>query len=146
MAIKKNHPDCAVTLSIGEKTEESYRIYKNAGADRYLLRHETACDSHYNLLHPEEMQLSVRKNCLYTLKKLGYQTGAGMMIGSPGQTVESLAGAIRPAFDGYDCAQIGAAIYQVLDELERNGTLHRATRYIKGQFDGLKAPEDYMWL
>lgn len=91
MAIKKNHPDCAVTLSIGEKTEESYRIFKNAGADRYLLRHETACDSHYNLLHPEEMQLSVRKNCLYTLKKLGYQTGAGMMIGSPGQTVESLA-------------------------------------------------------
>lgn len=62
------------------------------------------------------------------------------------QTVSTLAEAIRPAFDGYDCAQIGAAIYQVLDELERNGTLHRATRYIKGQFDGLKAPEDYMWL
>ena len=62
------------------------------------------------------------------------------------QTVNSLAKAIRPAFDGYDCAQIGAAIYPVLDELERDGTLHRATRYIKGQFDGLKAPEDYMWL
>ncbi len=62
------------------------------------------------------------------------------------QTVSTLAAAIRPVFDGYDCGQVGAAIYQVLDELARDGKLHRAQRYIKGQFEGLKAPEDYMWL
>ena len=62
------------------------------------------------------------------------------------QTVATLAEAIRPAFEGYDCGQVGAAIYQVLDELERDGKLHRAQRYNKGQSEGLKAPEDYMWL
>ncbi len=62
------------------------------------------------------------------------------------QTVTTLAEAIRPVFDGYDCGQVGAAIYQILDELERDGALHRAQRLIKGQFEGLKAPEDYMWL
>lgn len=90
-SIKKEHPDSAVTLSIGEKSYESYEAFRKAGADRYLLRHETACPAHYGKLHPEEMQLSVRKQCLRDLKKLGFQTGAGMMIGSPGQTVETLA-------------------------------------------------------
>ena len=90
-SIKEKHPDCAVTLSIGEKSYESYELYKKAGADRYLLRHETACDSHYRMLHPEEMSLSVRKQCLKDLKMLGYQTGAGFMVGSPGQTMESIA-------------------------------------------------------
>lgn len=90
-SIKKEHPDSAVTLSIGEKAYESYAAFRKAGADRYLLRHETACPSHYGKLHPEEMQLAVRKQCLRDLKKLGFQTGAGMMIGSPGQTVETLA-------------------------------------------------------
>lgn len=90
-AIKKGYPNCALTLSIGEKSYESYRLYREAGADRYLLRHETATDAHYRSLHPEEMRLGVRKQCLYDLKALGYQVGAGFMVGSPGQTVEHLA-------------------------------------------------------
>ena len=90
-SIKSLYPDCAVTLSLGERTEESYRKLYNAGADRYLLRHETANDEHYKKLHPSEMSLENRKNCLYTLKKIGYQTGAGFMVGSPYQTYETLA-------------------------------------------------------
>lgn len=89
--IKKQYPESAVTLSIGEKTKESYQRYKEAGADRYLLRHETADEEHYRMLHPESMSLANRKNCLYTLKELGYETGAGFMVGSPGQTDECLA-------------------------------------------------------
>lgn len=90
-AIKMAYPECAITLSIGEKEEESYRCYKEAGADRYLLRHETANPAHYKMLHPENMSLANRKKCLYTLKKLGYEVGAGFMVGSPGQTNEYLA-------------------------------------------------------
>lgn len=89
--IKRRYPDCAVTLSIGEKSYESYRILRDAGADRYLLRHETADAAHYGRLHPESMRLETRKQCLYDLKKLGYQVGAGFMVGSPGQTVATLA-------------------------------------------------------
>ncbi|MCI9441155.1 MAG: [FeFe] hydrogenase H-cluster radical SAM maturase HydE [Ruminococcus sp.] len=89
--IKTKYPDCALTLSIGEKSCESYRLFKEAGADRYLLRHETADEAHYRKLHPENMSLSNRKRCLYDLKKLGYQVGAGFMVGSPGQTNETLA-------------------------------------------------------
>lgn len=90
-SIKERHPDCAVTLSIGEKSRESYRLFREAGADRYLLRHETASEEHYRRLHPKEMSLSVRKQCLRDLKELGYQTGAGFMVGSPGQNGECLA-------------------------------------------------------
>lgn len=89
-AIKKNHPDCAVTLSIGEKSKESYKRYFEAGADRYLLRHETACVAHYKKLHPAEMSLHNRKECLWNLKEIGYQTGCGFMVGSPHQTIETL--------------------------------------------------------
>lgn len=89
--IKALYPDCALTLSIGEKSYESLRMFREAGADRYLLRHETADEAHYRTLHPDKMSLSVRKKCLYDLKSLGYQTGAGMMVGSPGQTRETLA-------------------------------------------------------
>ena len=89
-SIKSKYPDCAVTLSIGEKPRESYLRYKEAGADRYLLRHETANENHYRKLHPVELSLSNRKECLYTLKELGYQVGAGFMVGSPYQTIESL--------------------------------------------------------
>ena len=89
--IKKAHPDCAITLSVGEKSKEIYKAWKEAGADRYLLRHETANTSHYHMLHPESMHLSNRKQCLYDLKELGYQVGAGFMVGSPGQTWEHLA-------------------------------------------------------
>lgn len=89
--IKALYPDCALTLSIGEKSYESYKRYREAGADRYLLRHETADEEHYQSLHPAEMSLDNRKRCLYDLKKLGYQVGAGFMVGSPGQTMETLA-------------------------------------------------------
>ena len=88
--IKKKYPDCALTLSIGEKSEESYRAFREAGADRYLLRHETADTRHYSRLHPYEMSCEHRKNCLRTLKKLGFQTGAGFMVGSPFQTIDDL--------------------------------------------------------
>ena len=84
--IKNNFPDCAVTLSIGEKSKESYKEYFNAGADRYLLRHETANCLHYSMLHPDSMRLETRKKCLYNLKEIGYETGAGFMVGSPFQT------------------------------------------------------------
>ncbi len=90
-SIKEGYPDCALTLSIGEKPYESYKAYKEAGADRFLLRHETANPSHYSELHPSEMTLDNRMKCLSNLKKLGYQVGSGFMVGSPGQTNENLA-------------------------------------------------------
>lgn len=90
-SIKEKYPDCALTLSIGERSYESYRLFRDAGADRYLLRHETANDAHYGKLHPQEMSLQVRKQCLYDLKALGFQVGAGFMVGSPGQTLETIA-------------------------------------------------------
>lgn len=89
-SIKSTHPDCAVTLSIGEKSRESYKEYKAAGADRYLLRHETADEEHYGMLHPESLSLKNRKRCLFDLKELGYQVGSGFMVGSPYQTTECL--------------------------------------------------------
>ncbi len=88
--IKQSFPDCALTLSIGEKPYNSYKAYFNAGADRYLLRHETATEEHYNKLHPKELSLSSRKQCLKNLKEIGYQVGSGFMVGSPYQTVENL--------------------------------------------------------
>lgn len=90
-AIKTQHPDCAVTLSIGERSRETYALWKKAGADRYLLRHETADFAHYAKLHPAELSAANRQQCLYTLKELGYQAGAGFMVGSPYQTAENLA-------------------------------------------------------
>ena len=93
--IKENHPDCAVTLSIGEKPKESYRKYYEAGASRYLLRHETANEAHYRKLHPDSMSLSNRKQCLFNLKETGFQTGAGFMVGSPFQTLDNLVEDLR---------------------------------------------------
>ncbi len=89
--IKSTFPDCAVTLSIGEHDESTYRAFFHAGADRYLLRHETANSEHYSKLHPRPLTLEHRKQCLYTLKKIGFQVGAGFMVGSPYQTKEYLA-------------------------------------------------------
>lgn len=89
--IKNGYPECAITLSIGEKSYESYKAYFEAGADRYLLRHETATDEHYNRLHPEELSLANRKQCLKSLKEIGYHVGSGFMVGSPYQTTENLA-------------------------------------------------------
>ena len=88
--IKNRYEDCAITLSIGEKSRASYERYFEAGADRYLLRHETANECHYRKLHPAELSLENRKRCLWNLKEIGYQVGAGFMVGSPGQTMETL--------------------------------------------------------
>ncbi|MDY3021586.1 MAG: [FeFe] hydrogenase H-cluster radical SAM maturase HydE [Oliverpabstia sp.] len=90
-AIKEKHPDCALTLSLGERSRKSYELFYQAGADRYLLRHETADANHYQRLHPEEMSDQHRMNCLRELKDIGYQVGCGFMVGSPGQTEETLA-------------------------------------------------------
>lgn len=89
--VKQEFPGCAVTLSLGERSYDSYKRLFDAGADRYLLRHETAVDWHYRKLHPKEMSLQNRKQCLFHLKKIGYQTGSGFMVGAPGQTMECLA-------------------------------------------------------
>lgn len=89
--IREDFPDSAITLSIGEKSHDSYVRYFEAGADRYLLRHETANEEHYARLHPSAMKLSERKACLYDLSAIGYQVGAGFMVGSPYQTAETLA-------------------------------------------------------
>lgn len=88
--IKAAYPDCAITLSLGERSRESYERLYTAGADRYLLRHETANEAHYGKIHPAEMSLKNRKQCLYTLKEIGYQVGCGIMVGSPYQTIDNL--------------------------------------------------------
>lgn len=89
--IKSRYSDCAVTLSLGERSYESYRRMYEAGADRYLLRHETADNEHYRMLHPKELSLEERKQCLFNLKEIGYQVGTGFMVGSPGQTITNIA-------------------------------------------------------
>jgi len=89
--MRSEFPDCAITLSIGEKSYESYLSYFQAGANRYLLRHETANKEHYGKLHPASMSFENRMRCLWDLKRIGYETGTGFMVGSPGQTSECLA-------------------------------------------------------
>lgn len=93
--LRRRFPDCAITLSLGERSRESYRRMKEAGADRYLLRHEAASEELYRRLHPAEMSLDNRKKCLFTLRELGYQTGAGFMVGAPFQTAEDIVADIR---------------------------------------------------
>lgn len=94
-AIKESYPDCAVTLSVGERERASYEAFFAAGADRYLLRHETANEEHYRLLHPPQLSPGHRKQCLWDLKEIGYQVGCGFMVGSPGQTPGHLAEDLR---------------------------------------------------
>lgn len=89
------HPDCAITLSLGEWPEMAYRQFYQAGANRYLLRHETFDTEHYSSLHPKGMSATERQECLRTLKRIGFQTGTGMMVGSPGQTTQHLIADIR---------------------------------------------------
>ena len=93
--IKAKHPSCAVTLSVGEKSYESYKKYYDAGADRYLLRHETANEEHYAMLHPESMSGAHRKQCLRDLKDIGFQVGCGIMVGTPHQTLDHIYEDIR---------------------------------------------------
>lgn len=93
--IREQFPECAITLSIGEKNRESYLAYYNAGANRYLLRHETADEAHYKKLHPDSMSLENRKKCLFNLKEIGYQVGSGFMVGTPFQTTQNLIADLR---------------------------------------------------
>jgi biotin synthase len=93
--IRSRYPDCAVTLSVGEKSPEVYRMYREAGAERYLLRHETADPAHYQKLHPAEMSWSHRMDCLRALRNAGFQVGCGFMVGSPFQTAECLAADLK---------------------------------------------------
>ena len=89
--IHQKYPECAITLSMGERSKESYQKLYEAGASRYLLRHETADETHYKKLHPHQMSYKNRMQCLQELKEIGYQTGCGFMVGSPEQSVENLA-------------------------------------------------------
>lgn len=89
--LKRRHSDCAVTLSLGERGYDSYLALFEAGADRYLLRHETATADHYAQLHPQQMSHAHRMECLRNLKQIGYQTGTGFMVGAPFQTAETIA-------------------------------------------------------
>ncbi len=93
--IRNTYPDCAITLSVGEKPYESFVSYYNAGANRYLLRHETATAEHYSRLHPSELTFENRRRCLFDLKKIGFQVGAGFMVGSPFQTTENIIADLR---------------------------------------------------
>lgn len=94
-SIRREFPDCAITLSAGERSRESYQALFDAGANRYLLRHETADEEHYGKLHPESMSLAQRKECLFALKEIGFQVGSGFMVGSPYQTPETILKDIR---------------------------------------------------
>lgn len=94
-SIRKEYEDCAITLSIGERSYDSYKAYYEAGANRFLLRHETADIKHYSRLHPGSMSLDNRKECLYNLKEIGYQVGSGFMVGSPYQTVDNIVSDLR---------------------------------------------------
>ena len=94
-AIRERWPDCAITLSIGEKPRASYQRYYDAGANRYLLRHETANTAHYSRLHPADMSAEDRKRCLFDLKAIGFQVGSGFMVGSPYQTTGDLIADLR---------------------------------------------------
>lgn len=132
-SIKQRYPDCAVTLSLGERSKQSYQTLFHAGADRYLLRHETAVNEHYAHLHPQEMSLSRRKECLFALKEIGYQVGSGFMVGSPGQKPEFLAEdllflqQLKP-----DMIGIGPFLHheQTPFSKEPNGNLHLTLRLI----------------
>lgn len=94
-SIREEFEDCAITLSIGERSYDSYKAYYEAGANRFLLRHETADEKHYRRLHPDSMSLDNRKKCLFNLKEIGYQVGSGFMVGSPFQTTRNIVSDLR---------------------------------------------------
>ncbi len=131
--IKSLHPDCAVTLSIGERSKESYKAYFNSGADRYLLRHETADAVHYSKLHPTEMTLESRMACLFNLKEIGYETGSGFMVGSPFQTMDCIISDLR-FLQRLDPDMIGIGPYLVHSDTPfrhcTNGSLDLTLRLI----------------
>lgn len=108
--IKENYPDCALTLSVGERTYDTYKRWFDCGADRYLLRHETADKEHYEKLHPEKMSFQNRMRCLRDLKEIGYQTGCGFMVGSPYQTTDTLIKDLR-FIKEFEPAMVGIGPY-----------------------------------
>ncbi len=97
--IRQNWPDCAITLSLGEHPRETYALWRDAGADRYLLRHETHNERLYSLLHPRELTIQHRLQCLEWLKELGYQVGAGIMVGAPFQSLKAIVEDIQYLID-----------------------------------------------
>ena len=109
--IKTEYPDCAVTLSLGERSYESYAALKDAGADRYLLRHETATKEHYEKLHPSDMSFEHRMQCLRDLRELGYAVGAGFMVGAPYQTPGDLSVFTGPLYEGIDAYHTKYVLY-----------------------------------
>ncbi|MBQ7573361.1 MAG: [Clostridia bacterium] len=131
--LKENFPDCAVTLSIGERSKDSYKALFDAGADRYLLRHETAEAEHYNKLHPESMSLENRKRCLFNLKEIGYQVGSGFMVGSPYQTIDNIISDLKFLTE-LEPDMIGIGPYIVHDKTPfkdfKSGTLEQTLRLI----------------
>ena len=132
-AIRERFPDCAITLSIGEKPRDSYRAFFDAGANRYLLRHETADPAHYAALHPAALSAENRKRCLFDLKEIGYQVGSGFMIGSPYQTPENLLADIR-FLQELQPAMIGVGPYITHTETpfadQPSGDLHLSLKII----------------
>lgn len=131
--VKTKFPECAVTLSIGERSRQSYQAYFDAGADRYLLREETADENHYYRLHPKEMSSIKRKRCLWDLKAIGYQVGAGFMVDSPFQTTENLICDLR-FLQELQPDMIGIGPYLIHSETPfskyRNGDLRKTLRLI----------------
>lgn len=104
--IRARFPDAAITLSVGERSSQAYRAWFEAGANRYLLRHESADSEHYASLHPDNMRLESRLTCLQELKAIGYQVGCGFMVGSPGQTARHLARDLK-FIEEFDPAMVG---------------------------------------
>lgn len=94
-SMREEFPQCAITLSVGERSYESYKMLKSSGANRFLLRHETAHCEHYSKLHPQNMSFDNRMKCLKNLKDLGYQVGCGFMVGSPFQNTDCLVKDLR---------------------------------------------------
>lgn len=131
--IRSRFPDCAITLSIGEKSSESYKSFFDAGANRYLLRHETSDEKHYKMLHPNSMNLSNRKRCLYDLKEIGYQVGSGFMVGSPYQSTEHLISDLRFLQD-LQPDMIGMGLYITHEDTPfstfKNGNINLTLRLI----------------
>lgn len=131
--IKSDFPDCAITLSVGEKSRESYQAYFDAGAARYLLRHEAAADALYNRLHPASMSASGRRQCLKDLKSIGYQVGAGFMVGAPFQTLSDLIHDLR-FLQSLDPDMIGIGPYlthsQTPLHMHENGSLALTLRLL----------------
>ena len=132
-SIRQKYPDCAITLSLGERSEQSYCDLFKAGANRYLLRHETADEVHYSKLHPDSMSLKNRKECLFNLKKIGYQVGSGFMVGSPFQTADNLVSDLR-FLQSLEPDMIGIGPFIKHEQTPfgsfKNGTLEQTLRLI----------------